>query len=85
MTRYRYYTAATLDGFIADENDSLEWLFVQEQDPDSPHGQYDAFMTGIGAMVMGATTYVWLRDHLTDDRWHLGVHDPVLRVHPSHP
>ncbi len=26
MTRTIYYTATTLDGFIADEHDSLDWL-----------------------------------------------------------
>ncbi len=64
--RYRYYTAASLDGFLADEHDSLAWLFVQEQDPEGagrPH-DYDTFMQGVGAMVMGATTYQWLVDHL---------------------
>ena len=30
MTRYRYYTATTVDGFLADENDSLAWLFKQD-------------------------------------------------------
>ncbi|WP_148613858.1 dihydrofolate reductase family protein [Nocardioides rubriscoriae] len=63
MTRYRYYTAASLDGFLADEHDSLAWLFVQEQDDPAHH---DTFMTGIGATVMGATTYGWLVDHLAD-------------------
>ena len=36
MTRTIYYTATTLDGFIADEHDSLDWLFVQDQDEDGP-------------------------------------------------
>jgi hypothetical protein len=30
MTRYRYYTATTVDGFLADESDSLAWLFKQD-------------------------------------------------------
>ena len=70
MTRYRYYTATSLDGFLADEQDSLSWLFVQPLEEGGAH-DYDGFMTGIGAMVMGATTYTWLADHLreTGEEW----------------
>ena len=60
-----YYTATTLDGFIADEHDSLQWLFEQqtgEQDGGPPG--YDEFIGGIGALVMGATTYEWVRAHM---------------------
>lgn len=57
-----YYTATSLDGFIADEHDSLAWLFPHEQDH---HGllNYEAFFADIGAIVMGATTYEWVLDH----------------------
>ena len=48
MTRTVYYTATTLDGYIADEHDSLQWLFDQEEpDADGPSG-YDDFIAGIG-------------------------------------
>lgn len=62
-SRTVYYTAASLDGFLADEHDSLDWLFVQEQDPDGAM-DYAAFITGVGAALMGATTYTWVVDHL---------------------
>ncbi len=63
MTRAVYYTATTLDGFLADEHDSLDWLFKQDIDRDGPMS-YDDFIAGVGAIVMGATTYRWIRDRL---------------------
>ena len=58
----QYYTATTLDGFIADENDSLEWLFTREQDRAGP-GNYADFFAGVGALAMGSTTYEWILEH----------------------
>ncbi len=62
MTKLTYYTATTLDGFIADHNDSLDWLMRQENDEDGPLN-YTEFIEGIGAIVMGSTTYRWLLEH----------------------
>jgi dihydrofolate reductase len=62
VTRTTYYTASTLDGFLADEHDSLDWLFVQHIDEDGPMS-YAPFIAGIGALAMGATTYEWIRAH----------------------
>lgn len=72
MTRYRYHTATSLDGYLADEQDSLAWLFVQDLDdaPGSP-GNMDDFMPQVGAIVMGATTYEWVGAHMrtTGEPW----------------
>jgi dihydrofolate reductase len=57
----QYYTATTIDGFIADENNSLDWLFVVERG--GGDGGYGEFFTRVGAMAMGATTYQWVLDH----------------------
>ena len=62
MSLTQYYTATTLDGFIADENHSLEWLFTRDQDRAGPLS-YAEFITGVGALAMGATTYEWILDH----------------------
>ena len=67
MTRTTYYVASTLDGFIADEHDSLDWLFRQQIDDEGPMG-YPAFISGVGALLMGATTYEWVRTH-EPGRW----------------
>lgn len=62
-----YYTATTLDGYLADEHDSLDWLFRQEQDADGALS-YDRFIAGVGAIAMGATTYEWIHRH-TGGAW----------------
>jgi dihydrofolate reductase len=58
----QYYTATTLDGFIADDNHSLEWLFTREQDRSGP-GNYADFFANVGALAMGSRTYEWILDH----------------------
>jgi dihydrofolate reductase len=60
-----YYTATTLDGFIADEHDRLDWLFAQDHDEEGPLS-YGEFIAGVGAIVMGATTYEWVVAHLAE-------------------
>jgi dihydrofolate reductase len=86
LTRSIYYTATTLDGYIADEHDSLAWLFEQHTDQGGPAG-YDEFIAGIGAMVMGATTYAWIGEHMgaTGEGWMYDIPCWVFshREHPS--
>jgi dihydrofolate reductase len=54
-----YYTASSLDGFVVDDENSLDWLTSRAVDPKGPFG-YEAFADGVGAIVMGASTYEWL-------------------------
>lgn len=56
-SKTQYYTAASLDGFIATEDHSLEWLF-QLGDPEET--SYPEFIAGVGALAMGSGTYEWL-------------------------
>ena len=81
VTRTVYYTATTLDGYIADEHDSLEWLFTQDIDQEGPGG-YEPFIAGIGAMAMGATTYEWVRGAPGALRGVLALRPPLLGLHP---
>lgn len=62
MSLTQYYTATSLDGFIADPDNSLDWLFTQKSDDDAPLG-YAEFIAKIGAMAMGRTTYEWILQH----------------------
>ncbi|AZG44634.1 dihydrofolate reductase family protein [Gordonia insulae] len=64
--RVRYYTATTLDGYLADQHDSLDWLLTQPIDEDGAMN-YGSFIEEIGAMVMGYTTYAWLLEHEVGD------------------
>lgn len=56
----QYYTATSLDGFIATEDDSLEWLHPLGDFADTG---YPAFIAQVGALAMGATTYEWILRH----------------------
>ncbi|GFO59591.1 dihydrofolate reductase [Geomonas silvestris] len=53
----QYYTASSLDGFIATEDDSLDWLFPLADLNDS---SYPEFIAEVGALTMGAATYEWI-------------------------
>ena len=55
-----YYTSTSLDGFIATEDDSLDWLFALGDINDT---SYPAFIAGVGALAMGSATYEWMLRH----------------------
>lgn len=65
MSKTVYYTATTLDGFIATPDHSLEWLLSRDIDPEGPMS-YESFSQNIGACAMGANTWQWLLDHDPD-------------------
>jgi dihydrofolate reductase len=56
----QYYTASSLDGFIADPHDSLDWLFPLG---DVSETSYPAFIREVGALAMGSATYEWMLRH----------------------
>jgi dihydrofolate reductase len=57
--RVVYKTATSLDGFIADESNSLGWLFAIER-TDAEAGQHVEFLERVGVLVEGSTTYEWV-------------------------
>lgn len=61
MTTY-YYTASSLDGFIADSDNSLSWLLSRDVDHEKDMG-FETFRPLIGACAMGATTWQWICDN----------------------
>jgi dihydrofolate reductase len=60
MPKTQYYTATTIDGFIADEHNSLDWLFEADSGGDDA---FKPFFERVGAFAMGRTTYEWVLAH----------------------
>jgi dihydrofolate reductase len=56
-----YYTATSLDGYIATEDDGVDWLFPLGDVNDT---SYASFIADIGALAMGSSTYQWMLRHL---------------------
>ena len=70
MSLVRYYAAQTLDGYIAESDDSLEWLTgyegsFEDADSDAAQAGYDQFYEEIGALVMGSATYEWVLQNVS--------------------
>lgn len=59
MPTTQYYTACSLDGFVATPDHDLGWLLQFGAVPSS----YDAFYADVGAVAMGSSTYAWLWRH----------------------
>ncbi len=84
-----WYTAASIDGRIANADNSLAFL---DSIGDRPHGaeEFTTFLSGIDAILIGATTMRWLIDgghgwpHDDLPTW-LVTHDPTLadQVRPT--
>lgn len=53
------YIAQSLDGYIATEDDSLDWLFKIEGEGDAG---YADFLETIDTVVMGRRTYDWVME-----------------------
>jgi dihydrofolate reductase len=65
MGRTQFYTATCIDGFIADEANSLDWLFQVPagDDAEGHDARFARFYAEVGAVAMGSTTYEWVVDH----------------------
>jgi dihydrofolate reductase len=72
VSKKQYYCAATLDGYIADADDGLDWLtgyegtaaVEGEPAPLSEGGSYESFYEDVGVLVSGSVTYEFILDQL---------------------
>lgn len=74
-TRFQYYVASSIDGFIADSDGRLDWLL--QFGFETFQENYDRFLAGVGAVVMGSRTYEYLQRE-APDQWVYDVPSWVL-------
>lgn len=71
MGRIVFDTATSINGWIADEDNSLAWLFAVDG---GDHPDEGLFPSGAGVLVEGSTTYEWIlaeQDLLANpEKWH---------------
>ncbi|HEV7434696.1 MAG TPA: dihydrofolate reductase, partial [Pseudorhizobium sp.] len=75
MARVVGYIATSLDGFIADENDELYWLFKYDGMDLGEH-DYRIFVKSIRTIVMGRRTYDFIAKDPTP--WPYGEHRVIV-------
>jgi dihydrofolate reductase len=65
VPKTQFYTATSIDGFIADADNSLDWLFEvgEGSDEEAGNAPFASFFAEVGAFAMGATTYEWVLEH----------------------
>ncbi len=78
MSKTQYYCAVSLDGYIAEADDSLGWLLGYEGSfdgegaepgPMAEGGSYERFYDGVGALISGSTTYRFVLDQIAGGEW----------------
>jgi len=73
MGKIVLYIAQSLDGYIADENGNFDFLNDYMR-PEEDYG-YASFLTTLGAVIMGATTY---KDLLKMNHWYDGLENYIF-------
>jgi dihydrofolate reductase len=65
VPKTQFYTATSIDGFIADADNSLDWLFEvgAGSADEAGNAPFASFFDDVGAFAMGATTYQWVLEH----------------------
>jgi dihydrofolate reductase len=69
-----YYCAATLDGYIAESDDTIDWLTSYDgeagDDVEPVEGGYrDFYEQRVGALVSGSVTYEFVVEHSSAGEW----------------
>ena len=62
------YISQSLDGFIADNKGSVEWIIGNDKKYASDYG-YEKFIEDIDTVILGANTYKQIKNELSPDKW----------------
>jgi dihydrofolate reductase len=65
VSKAQYYCAASLDGYIAETDDTLDWLLGYQgsfsgANVEPSAGSYERFYEDVGALIMGSVTYEFI-------------------------
>jgi|SRR5699024_3115699 len=69
MRKIAFYGAVSLDGYLADEKDELQWLFDTNL---AGKSTYEAFEKELDTLVMGRTTYEASKKMVEDGAFYPG-------------
>ena len=82
MRKVILYIAISLDGYVADNNGSVDWLGGVDVDYAGDYG-YDDFIANVDTVVMGGRTYRQVVQELSPNVWpYAGLQSYVLTRQP---
>lgn len=62
------YISQSLDGFIADNKGSVDWIIGNNKKYISDYG-YENFIKNIDTVILGANTYKQIKNELSPNKW----------------
>lgn len=81
MKKVILYIAMSLDGYIADKDNSVDWL-CGDGSNNQEEGSYDEFIKTIDTVIMGYTTYHQITNELAREKWpYQGLTTYVIKHH----
>lgn len=74
------YIAQSLDGYIADADETLDWLLDVEMDGDAGYGR---FIDTVDTVLLGRRTYEWVVSHESGEFPYVDQRSYVFTSHPK--
>lgn len=74
------YIATSMDGYIADLNETLDWLLHVEMEGDAGYGK---FMESVDVVLLGRRTYDWVMEQENGEFPYSGLQSYVFTSRPA--